>query len=448
MKTTQLLLLIMLLSITTIQTTQVCQCKSQGLPYYNKDCSKCDNSCQKVSCYKYKYAASDYMNDPFLNPMLFCSSSQSYNEDKWYILSPDSLCDKPQVYFACFKGFPDYYGKLLLKNQSCRSYYEYKLECFEQFGSSFCKTTEEIRTKFDYKDATFRMYQPLTFDHFDLSGVIYFDDQVNKEYDYFERIQDISKNKNIINIDELKIIASHAFHTYEPNTKTTLEGVKTIQNESKNIFVEVGWDNTLKSIVIAFRGTTFKDSDGNIDLNNIMNDINLSLVSTNLCSDCKVHSGFSTSYESIDYQLKETLRKYFIGSYYGGLIFTGHSYGGALASLASMKLFNTPSFSKSSIITFGKPRVGNEEYTKFFNSSIFGKNYRVTFKNDPVVNVPLKSQSYLHEGTEIHFSEAEFSYVIGELNKDSNSDSFNPLNISDHSGYVFLNREKEFIKSR
>ena len=39
-------------------------------------------------------------------------------------------------------------------------------------------------------------------------------------------------------------------------------------------------------------------------------------------------------------------------------------------------------------VSYGSPRVGNEEYSKFFNNEIRGTNLRVVFKDDPVTVMP------------------------------------------------------------
>lgn len=68
---------------------------------------------------------------------------------------------------------------------------------------------------------------------------------------------------------------------------------------------------------------------------------------------------------------------------------TGHSLGGALATLAS-GLF------RGTLYTFGSPRVGNKE----FSEVVFGN--RFTNNNDIVPRVPIGD--YKHVGTNYHFT--------------------------------------------
>ncbi|CAI5439969.1 unnamed protein product [Caenorhabditis angaria] len=60
--------------------------------------------------------------------------------------------------------------------------------------------------------------------------------------------------------------------------------------------------------------------------------------------------------------LREAIKKYPTHE----LIFTGHSLGGAIASIASTAFVrNHPEIgNRTSLITFGQPRVGNLEYAQ------------------------------------------------------------------------------------
>ena len=92
-----------------------------------------------------------------------------------------------------------------------------------------------------------------------------------------------------------------------------------------------------------------------------------------------------------------------IAEYKYPLIFTGHNLGGALTSLAQAFTTKYPIFGYSSLITFGEPRVGNDEYANFVNEKVFGKHFRITFLNDPIPGVP-HNLDYIQYGTEVSFN--------------------------------------------
>jgi len=71
------------------------------------------------------------------------------------------------------------------------------------------------------------------------------------------------------------------------------------------------------------------------------------------------------------------------------VFFTGHSLGGALATLAASR-WNTPT---THLYTFGSPRVGGK---KFIQSFVFGERYRYRNNNDIVTKVPFEILGYKH----------------------------------------------------
>lgn len=66
--------------------------------------------------------------------------------------------------------------------------------------------------------------------------------------------------------------------------------------------------------------------------------------------------------------------------------FAGHSYGGAIASLLSWRLYNHDADKVAQVITFGSPRIGNYEFAKTVSDNM--KIQRVYQYRDPVPFVP------------------------------------------------------------
>ncbi|VDM53837.1 unnamed protein product [Angiostrongylus costaricensis] len=103
------------------------------------------------------------------------------------------------------------------------------------------------------------------------------------------------------------------------------------------------------------------------------------------------------------------------------VLFTGHSLGGALASLASIVFAHRhPAlqymlFLRINLVTFGQPRVGNYEYAEA-HSRLVPNSWRIVHKYDLVAHLPacafrffshsctpLLNHSPYHHGTEVWF---------------------------------------------
>lgn len=75
---------------------------------------------------------------------------------------------------------------------------------------------------------------------------------------------------------------------------------------------------------------------------------------------------------------------------------TGHSLGGALASLASIDIKNSFGITPK-VITFGQPRIGNQNLANYL-SEMIPKTYRVINYADIVPHLPTSTFNYAHYG--------------------------------------------------
>lgn len=96
----------------------------------------------------------------------------------------------------------------------------------------------------------------------------------------------------------------------------------------------------------------------------------------------KVHRGFAEALSVIWPQLKERLPPSSAGR---PVWVTGHSLGGALATLAAVRLMND-GYRVRATYTFGSPRVGNFDFYNGYKPV----NYRFVHNNDLVPHVPLE----------------------------------------------------------
>ena len=124
--------------------------------------------------------------------------------------------------------------------------------------------------------------------------------------------------------------------------------------------------------VLSFRGTTANAKD-------IFTDLNARFLDT---PEGRAHKGFLMAYRSVEEKIKKAIKKIPSGA---SFYITGHSLGGALATVATMQLENV--FPVSACYTFGSPRVGTEEWVTEIKAPI----YRVVNSSDGVPLLPFSS---------------------------------------------------------
>ncbi|CAD5232805.1 unnamed protein product [Bursaphelenchus xylophilus] len=122
---------------------------------------------------------------------------------------------------------------------------------------------------------------------------------------------------------------------------------------------------------------------------------------------------------------------------------TGHSLGGAVASIAATEImaqFDVPQ-ERLKVITFGQPRTGDNEYANYYPNAV-PLAYRVNHNLDLVAHIPpQKFEDYFHHGSEVWYAnkmekeDSPFKVCDeGESNKCSNKMMF-PISINDHLHY-------------
>lgn len=83
---------------------------------------------------------------------------------------------------------------------------------------------------------------------------------------------------------------------------------------------------------------------------------------------------------------------------------TGHSLGGALAVLATVKLNLQSDILANGVYTLGQPRVGNAEFIAAFNGSFGGRAFRFVNNNDIVTRIPPWIRGYRHGDAMLYFN--------------------------------------------
>jgi triacylglycerol lipase len=147
-----------------------------------------------------------------------------------------------------------------------------------------------------------------------------------------------------------------------------------------------------KTIVVAFRGTE------PTKLQDWMTDADLDFVDG---MGGKVHEGFSRALTYVYQDILDTIVEFQTNGQ--SLWFTGHSLGGALATLAVAKLRYENDKPIYGLYTFGQPRAGNRDYERTFNNDFKSRAFRFVNNNDVVPRIPLRLMKYSHVGTFVFF---------------------------------------------
>lgn len=127
-----------------------------------------------------------------------------------------------------------------------------------------------------------------------------------------------------------------------------------------------------------------------------------------------VHTGFYFALMDIWPQMKSVIRAYRrtpSGDPDRPLWLTGHSLGGALATLAAATLIEADETFYGAY-TYGSPRAGDQGFARNFNVEAKGKVFRFQNNSDIVTRVPARLMGYSHVGSFIYISES------GELSSD------------------------------
>ena len=171
----------------------------------------------------------------------------------------------------------------------------------------------------------------------------------------------------------------------------------------------VAVSHALKSVVVGFRGSApYKQAIWEI-LESFLSP-EVSFLKGKVQSYWK--RGFDVLWPSMEAEVKALVAK---NPFYEIWV-TGHSLGGAMASLASTWLayYNIASRKNIILYTFGMPRVGNFDYAQQ-HDQLVNNSWRVVNSNDVVphfpfvMGVPNKLRGPYHHGVEVFYSEEAVS---------------------------------------
>ena len=158
-----------------------------------------------------------------------------------------------------------------------------------------------------------------------------------------------------------------------------------------------------KYVVLAFRGTEVTERA------DIKADIMVRKISAKTVQGAmlRIHTGFNNAYLQIHADIEKSLLAKLDDR---PLYITGHSLGGALATVATKLLENKKIFRDqiAACYTFGSPRVGNKVFVRDFKCPI----YRVVNTTDIVTIMP--TLGYYHVG-DVRFLLRKLGEVMGSI---------------------------------
>jgi predicted lipase len=186
-------------------------------------------------------------------------------------------------------------------------------------------------------------------------------------------------------------------------------------------------------VIVSFRGTN------PISIKNWIDDFTFKKESADFKGlNVNIHSGFLNSYQTHADAVFNKVSNLLLENPDFKLIITGHSLGGAMATLCAMDLHLNKGIENIFLITFGSPRVGDSAFADAFDRVFADKSWRVTNQHDVVPHVPLIRMGFKHVATEVWFNDSTNFHVGDESGEDASLSDGNRINLSilDHIKYL------------
>ncbi|XP_004297954.1 PREDICTED: uncharacterized protein LOC101295618 [Fragaria vesca subsp. vesca] len=204
--------------------------------------------------------------------------------------------------------------------------------------------------------------------------------------------------------------------------KSEFEKLCFLDNETTDTQVAIWRDSARKRLVVAFRGTEqARWKDLRTDLMLAPTGLNPERIGGDFKQEVQVHSGFLSAYDSVRIRII-SLIKLAIG-YIDDLAeplhrwhvyVTGHSLGGALATLLALELASSQ-LAKRGVITismynFGSPRVGNKRFADIYNEKV-KDSWRVVNHRDIIPTVP-RLMGYCHVAQPVYLATGDITNAL------------------------------------
>jgi len=203
----------------------------------------------------------------------------------------------------------------------------------------------------------------------------------------------------------------------------------------------VGYDPKNNFIMVSFSGTD------PLNIREWITDIDT--LSTNYtsggCSSCLVHEGFYRAYLTVQSQVLALVKKWKTAQTTATIQVTGHSLGAALAVHGALDLIIS-GYTVQTVYNFGQPRVGNDNFQKFYMSKI-KTHYRLTHWKDPVPQLPPQVGIFHQNPQEIWYNSKNTNYTLCDQSGEDPKCSDGQIddNVDDHLDYLNYDLTAEYL---
>lgn len=171
--------------------------------------------------------------------------------------------------------------------------------------------------------------------------------------------------------------------------------------------------NSDDRIIVTFKGSTslrnlktslaaFHEKLRNVVPTNIDNSselVRIQEIFGRVYDSAKIHKGFAMAYASVAHRVMSAIKRLHAAKP-RPVFLTGHSLGGALATICSLDVWVKLRISRRQIFvsTFGSPRVGNDAFKKIYDS-VIALHWRIVVDPDMVAKLP--KGMYRHVGKKV-----------------------------------------------
>ncbi|KYK58503.1 hypothetical protein DCS_05519 [Drechmeria coniospora] len=181
--------------------------------------------------------------------------------------------------------------------------------------------------------------------------------------------------------------------------------VHTFYGDVSDINGYVAIDKKREEIVLAIRGSW--------SARNWWADARATLDDCPYVRGCGIHTGFYSGWRDIKHGVIDAIQKSLLKHSSFRVVATGHSLGGAIATIAVTELRSMETMSNKTIdaFTYGSPRVGNAKFA-IFASSQPGTIYRITQGGDPITRMPAIAWHYAHTSPEYWIDDSRDDAIL------------------------------------
>jgi len=175
-------------------------------------------------------------------------------------------------------------------------------------------------------------------------------------------------------------------------------------SEDTDVFVVSSGEK--KYVAIAFRGSkSMEDWTNNIKISKVKFGSNVYQPADDMPNNAKVHRGFNQALfaDSLPERVK-TVVSYVLSMNPGyRVLVTGHSLGGSVGTLFGTYLALENSNVPIQVLNFGCPKIGNQTFKNWVESSIPNLSiWRFVYNDDVIPNLMPERWNYYHVGFYIH----------------------------------------------